>query len=244
MKRDAFFAAADALPVATLPDLLGDGGLVVVAPHPDDESLGCGALILEAVAASRPVRIVFVSDGTKSHPNSPSFPAARLRELREKEARAAAAMLGVKVSEIAFLGLPDGAVPSAGPEAERAAAAIANAAAKVKARAIFVAWRHDRHADHRAAYAIARLAQRRRPMRLLEYSIWGRDGEFDHDLEGPPGGWRLPSAKHRERKRTAILAHKSQVSRLIDDDPEGFLMPRSMIEDILARDEMFLEMAP
>jgi LmbE family N-acetylglucosaminyl deacetylase len=244
MKRDAFFAAADALPVATVPDLLGDGGLVVVAPHPDDESLGCGALILEAIAASRPVRVVFVSDGAKSHPNSPSFPAARLRDLREKEARAAAAALGVKASLIEFLRLADGDVPSTGPEAERAAAAIANAAAKAKARAIFVTWRHDRHADHRASYAIARLAQRRRPARLLEYSIWGREGAFDHDLEGPPRGWRLASAKHRERKRTAILSHKSQVSRLIDDDPEGFVLPRSMIEDILARDEVFLEMPP
>ena len=244
MKRDAFFAAADALPAATLPDLLGDGGLVVVAPHPDDESLGCGALILEAVAASRPVRIVFVSDGTKSHPNSASFPAARLRELREKEARGAAAALGVKASEIAFLGLPDGAVPSSGPEAERAAGTIANTAAKAKARAIFVTWRHDRHGDHRAAYAIARMAQRRRSVRLLEYSIWGREGAFDAELDGPPRGWRLSSAKHRERKRTAILNHQSQVSRLIDDDPEGFLMPRLMIEDVLARDEVFLEMTP
>ena len=73
MKSDAFFAAADALPVASLTDLLGDGGAVVVAPHPDDESLGCGALILEAIADKRPVRIVFVSDGTRSHP-TPQLP--------------------------------------------------------------------------------------------------------------------------------------------------------------------------
>ena len=29
-----------------------------------------------------------------------------------------------------------------------------------------------------------------------------------------------------------------------DDDPEGFLLARAMIEDILARDEVFLEMNP
>ena len=48
----------------------------------------------------------------------------------------------------------------------------------------------------------------------------------------------------RARKRAAILSHRSQVSRLIDDDPQGFLLPRAMIEDILARDEVFLEMDP
>jgi LmbE family N-acetylglucosaminyl deacetylase len=68
MKRDAFFAAADVLRAACLSDLLGEGGAVIVAPHPDDESLGCGALILQGVAARRPVRIVFRSGGAKSHP--------------------------------------------------------------------------------------------------------------------------------------------------------------------------------
>ena len=71
MNRDAFFAAADALPFARLSDLLGEGGAVVVAPHPGRREPRCGALILEAAAAGRPVRIVFVSDGAGSHPNSP-----------------------------------------------------------------------------------------------------------------------------------------------------------------------------
>jgi LmbE family N-acetylglucosaminyl deacetylase len=244
MNRDAFFAAADALPAARLSDLLGEGGAVVVAPHPDDESLGCGALILEAVAACRPMRIVFVSDGAASHPKSLSYPPDRLRALRENEARAAAARLGVPVSQIEFLRLPDGSVPHSGAEAERASVAIANAVAKACAGAIFVTWRHDRHCDHQAAYAIARAAQHLHGARLFEYSIWGRGVEFERDLEGPPRGCRLACAKHRKRKRSAILSHRSQVSRLIDDDPGGFLLPRAMIEDILARDEVFLEMNP
>ncbi len=244
MNRDAFFAAADALPAAGLTEWIGDGGVVIVAPHPDDESLGCGALIAEAVGAGRPVRIVFLSDGTGSHPNSRRYPAARLRALREGEAQAAAAALGLAPAHIEFLRLPDRAVPSSGAEAERACAAILKAAAEVRAGAIFVTWRHDQHCDHQAAYAIARAAQKQRNARLFEYSIWGRDVELEREPEGPPQGWRLPSSRRRALKRSAILKHRSQATRLIDDDPDGFLLPRAMIEAIVARDEVFLEMDP
>ena len=69
--------AARSFAFATLAERLGDGGLVVIAPHPDDESLACGGLIAEAHAEGRPVRVVIVSDGTGSHPASKTYPRAR-----------------------------------------------------------------------------------------------------------------------------------------------------------------------
>jgi LmbE family N-acetylglucosaminyl deacetylase len=245
MNRDEFFATAAALPFADLAKLLGRGGAVVVAPHPDDESLGCGALISEAAAAGRSVRIIVLSDGTRSHPNSKAFPREKLRALREEEARRAASALGVGVSQITFVGLPDGRVPVAGADAGRASAAIVRAIEQAGAEALFVTWRHDQHSDHQAAYAIARSAQHSLAgIRLFEYSIWGRGVPFGTDLDGPPRGWRFASSRHRDRKRAAILCHRSQTSNLIGDDPEGFILPPGMVEDILARDEVFLEMDP
>ena len=245
MNRDEFFAAADALPFADLEQLLGRGGAVIVAPHPDDESLGCGALISEAAAAGRSVRIIVLSDGTRSHPNSKAFPRERLRALREEEARRAANALGVDAPQITFVGLPDGRVPVAGADAGRASAAIVRAIEQAGAEALFVTWRHDQHSDHQAAYAIARSAQHRLArIRLFEYSIWGRGVPFETDLNMPPRGWRFASRGHRDRKRAAILSHRSQTSGLISDDPEGFTLSPGMIEDILARDEIFLEMDP
>ena len=42
LRLDEFFASANALPVADLDKIFGTGGIVVVAPHPDDETLGLG----------------------------------------------------------------------------------------------------------------------------------------------------------------------------------------------------------
>src|SRR5271165_3026576 len=106
-------AAARSFAFATLDERLGAGGLVVVAPHPDDESLACGGLIAEACAEGRPARVVVVSDGAGSHPASKAYPKMRLRDLREAEARRAIAELGLDPDrDIEFLSLPDRFVPA------------------------------------------------------------------------------------------------------------------------------------
>ena len=60
------------------------------------------------------MRLVVVSDGIGSHPNSRRYPPAALRDLREAETRAAASHLGLASEAIVFLRLPDTKVPSDG----------------------------------------------------------------------------------------------------------------------------------
>lgn len=63
-----------ALPRVTLPQLLqGSQRLVVVAPHPDDEVLGCGGLIAAARAAGMPVLIIALTDGEQAYPDEPGW---------------------------------------------------------------------------------------------------------------------------------------------------------------------------
>ena len=120
MRASAAMAAMRVLPFARLSDVLGKGGVLVVAPHQDDESLACGGLIAAACAAKRRVKIVFVSDGTGSHPRSRTYPRGRLRALREGEARRAAFTLGLAPRHLKFLRLPDRFVPNKGAAAQAA----------------------------------------------------------------------------------------------------------------------------
>jgi LmbE family N-acetylglucosaminyl deacetylase len=245
MRASEFLAQAERLPVGDLHALTGGGGLVVVAPHPDDESLGCGGLIAEAAARGLPTRLVVLSDGVGSHPNSRRYPPERLRCLREAETLAAAARLGLAPGHVRFLRLPDRFVPSEGPAAEAAAESIAEAAHACRAGALFVTWAHDPHCDHQAAARLALRARRILPgLRAYAYPVWGWTLAPDIEVGPPPRGLRLDIAAHRDAKQAAIAAHRSQVTDLIDDDPEGFRLEPAMLARFAGRHEIFLAIPP
>lgn len=240
MQAAAFLAAAAALPVGNLDDITR-AGLVVVAPHPDDESLGCGGLIAEACARGRAVRVVIVSDGCGSHTHSATHPPERLRDLRETEARDAVAALGLARDAVGFLRLPDAGVPSEGPIAEAAADAIAAVARACGAGAVCVTWGHDPHCDHKASAAIVALAGRRLPgVRLFAYPVWGWTLPAETEVGPGPTGFRLDVSAHVGAKRRAVEAHRSQTTDLIADDPTGFRLAPEMIERFLGPHEIFV----
>ena len=90
--------------------------MLVLAPHPDDEALGCGGIIQQAVAMQLPLRVVFFTYGDN---NQWSFLVYRKRPvllpdavrriglIRHDEAEAAGAVLGLRPSQLTFLGYPD-----------------------------------------------------------------------------------------------------------------------------------------
>ena len=214
-------AAMAALPAGDLHDLTGGGTAVVLAPHPDDESLGCGGLIAEACRRGEPPLVLVLTDGAGSHPDSRAFPPERLVALREQEARNAVAELGLPPGRIAFLRQPDTAAPTSGPAFDRA---VADVAARCRGASVLLApWRHDPHCDHEAAHLVAAAVARETGIRHLAYPVWGWTLLPEQELDGPaPAGVRLDIAAHLSAKRRAIAAHRSQHAGLIDDDPGGF----------------------
>lgn len=98
------------------PALSGDERLLILAPHPDDETLGTGGLIAQARQLKIPVQVVFLTNGDGSGSTQIGETLRRgkrqtfleLAAMRQREATAALEKLGVAPDDIVFLGFPDG----------------------------------------------------------------------------------------------------------------------------------------
>jgi LmbE family N-acetylglucosaminyl deacetylase len=229
------------LPVAPLATLLKGRPALILAPHPDDESLGCGGLIAASCDATLPPIVVVVTDGTGSHPNSRQFPPPALRLLREAETHEAVAHLGLSPDRVVFLRLRDTAAPSHGPDFDAAVTAISAQLQHHGCGSICAPWRHDPHCDHEAAHLIAVEAAGQTGARLYSYPVWGWTLPRDTELNEPlPSGMRLDVSRHLSAKRSAIAAHASQHGHVVTDDPDGFSLPPNLLSVFEQPYEVFL----
>ncbi len=232
-----------ALPLCEV-ETIATSPILVVAPHPDDECLGCGGAIALLRSLGCDIHILVISDGTMSHPHSRQYPTAALRSLREQETRSAMAILGVDTDQITFLGLPDSAVPTSTNLGFSAAVLACQRYLKAIApQTIFLPWRQDPHADHRATWQIVKAALKSPEPRLIEYPIWDWDlaQRGDGQSLNSLNAWRLDIQAVSELKQEAIAAYRSQVTDLINDDPQGFRLSAEMLTHFAYPWELYLE---
>ena len=225
------------------------GPTVVVAPHPDDEALGCGGLLALLRRAGQAVSAVLVSDGRGSHPRSQAFSGPARQAVRETEFRLALSILGLANDAPLLLGLPDGEVPDRAdaPGFATAAGQLVDFLESTRPATILVPWRRDPHPDHRATSQLvaAALAQLPHPPRRLEYVVWAWERAAPADLPTPADavrGFRLDVAEVLTLKQRAIAAHRSQVAPgVFTDDAEGFLLSPDMLAHFAVPYEVYLE---
>jgi LmbE family N-acetylglucosaminyl deacetylase len=222
-----------ALPEAGLRALLGSRRALILAPHPDDESLGCGGLIAAACAAGLPPAVVIMTDGAASHPDSNSHPPDRLAALREAEVLEALAILGLPGEKLFLLRQPDTKLAMHGAIIER----LVEIAQRENCGVVIGPWEGDPHCDHEAAAMIAEAVAIRAGLRLLSYPVWGwlRDEGL-----ATLTGLRLDISAHLDLKRRAIAAHASQCGRVIMDSPGGFSLPENLLAVAAQPYEVFL----
>ena len=233
-------AGFEALPETTADDAVGPRPLIL-APHPDDESLGCGGLIAAACAAGRPPLVVILTDGAASHPGSLDYPPPRLARLRQAEALDATARLGLPAERLMFLNFPDAALPGDGAAFAAAAARLAALAREQRCGVVIGPWRHDPHCDHEAGALLAQAVAEQAGLPLRSYPVWGWLLPPDTMLpEIRRGGWRLDIAAQLPRKRQAIAAHASQYGALITDSPDGFRLPAALLAVFDRPHEVFI----
>jgi LmbE family N-acetylglucosaminyl deacetylase len=152
----------------TARSLVGDGPVIglpaldrvlVLAAHPDDETVGCGGTMALLADQGTAVTVLFASDGDATV-GSPHTPAETGRR-RRAEAERAVAVLGATAR---FAGLPDGHLAEHHDELR---SAIQAAVDELAPEVVLVPWFLDGHADHRAVSdALAGCA-------LGEALVWG-----------------------------------------------------------------------
>ncbi len=199
--------------------------LVVVAAHPDDESLGTGGLIAAAQDAGLAVYVVLLTAGEGSHPGSPTCSGPALAQRRLAEAKVALAALAPD-APLVFLGASDGRVAEVEDDVT---AALVDLIGDGRHTLLVAPWAHDGHPDHDAAGRAAGAAARRTGARLAQYPIW-----MWHHLSPDAAPWpqlhRVDlTPEQRERKARAIAAHASQVAPLSDRPGDEVLLGADLL---------------
>ncbi len=220
------------LPLET-PGLAGSA-FVILAAHPDDESLGAGGLMARLQARGADVRVLLATAGEASHPGSPTTTPEQLSAVRLGEFGAALGHL-LPDSGWRHLGLPDGQLAGHREElrsaVQQAVADAVEPAGRLGQRVTLVApYRHDGHTDHEVLGSVAAEVAGAGGHGLLEYPIW-----YWLWAEPADPAWqswlRLPlSAVERQAKAAAMAAHASQVRPLSVRPGDEVLLPPAFLQ--------------
>lgn len=179
---------------------LGGSSIVAVAPHPDDEALGCGGTLALHAERGDSVTVVWMTAGERGIPGRDPVETAHIRR---SEARAALAALDVRDGR--FLDLPDGSV---GAHHGLGTDALGRVLAECAPDVVFAPHRDEAHPDHAATAAIAIDALRRHRddnVILLGYEVWSPVG-WPHHSEDIDAVF--------ERKIAAVECHRSQTAQV------------------------------
>jgi len=236
--------------VPALPELpLDDGELagtafIILAAHPDDESLGAGGLLARLHRLGAEVQVLLCTAGEASHPESPTATPEQLAALRLREFAGALGRL-VPGADWRYLGLPDGKIAEHRGQVLAAVRDAAAASARPADRIVLVApYRNDGHTDHDALGSAAAEVAGASGYGLLEYPVW-------YWLWATPAdptwqGWlRLPlSAGEEHTKSQAMAAHASQVRPLSGLPGDEVLLPAAFLEHFARSWETFAWQPP
>jgi LmbE family N-acetylglucosaminyl deacetylase len=211
--EDEWLAALEDVPIWAPPPMR----LVVLAPHPDDETLGAGGFIAAQHHHRREIVIVAVTDGESAYGYDPD-----LGKTRESEQTNALAHLGVPAENIVRLRLPDSDVASYETQLVDQLLPFVT-----KDTHLVAPWRGDFHPDHEACGIAAEWVAHRAGARLTSYFFWtwhcGTTALLSElELHTFP-----LNQKHLQSKYEALQCHHSQLTHPSDEPilPDYLLAP-------------------
>lgn len=220
---------------------------IVVAPHPDDETIGCGATIARKRMAGTDVMVVVVTDGRHSH-HSEQISPPQLAAIRAQESLDGCAVLGVAGDRVRMLGFEE---LTLWERLDDVAGALTSVVREFEPDEILVVTDQDWHTDHRATHVALLRAVNQCGFRgtLGAYPVWfWADGPWRsvpilplsdtwRELLGDPlAALTLPRARlvrtgpFAAAKREAFDCYRSQTTNLTGEAtwatfPPGWIEP-------------------
>ena len=188
--------------------------VLVLCPHPDDESLGCAGTIALLADSGAKVTLVTVTNGEATRGASVA-PVEAARRRRSESARAAS-ILGALPR---YLGLPDGQLADRRDELR---AALRSLVLEVGPEAVLAPWLLDGHPDHRAvaeslATALGEVEN------ADELQVWG----YETWTPLPPNRI-VDITPVIERRRAALRVHETAALAFDLSAAEGLARWRTM----------------
>ncbi len=191
--------------------------ILIVAPHPDDETLGAGGLIAAQRRLGVDVIVAAVTDGENAYPENEG-----LGDLRRREQTEALSCLGVPKEKIVRFELPDSAVASQGWNLVEQLTSLVGENTHIVAP-----WHCDFHPDHEACGRAAEKVAQAAGATLSSYFFW----TWHFGTVALLNNLRLQCLPLDEQslaaKANALRCHRSQLERAIGEPilPERLLAP-------------------
>lgn len=220
------------------------GPVAVIAPHMDDEVIGCGALLASLAARNEIVHLYFAGEGLGSF--SPGFVAGRgfddLIAVRRAEALKAAECLGIGAGLVTFGGFREWRFAR---DRDALRQGVHDWLDRVAPVIVLAPFRLDCHPDHTGLSALTRAWADRHPtVRVLEYFVY-------HHLRLIPGGDMRglirpdclaagPGGPFIARKEKALRAYVSQVTNY-DPARPGPVLDDAFIAGMVKDPELYLD---
>lgn len=181
--------------------MLPEADIVVVSPHPDDETLGAGGLIRTASNAAHKVSLLSVTDGESAYPDWIGLHKIRRREV----ARAMSVLCSYPIAQ-KRLKIPDGRV------SEHRDALYDAIDRMVSPTTLLVApYEQDGHPDHEATGDVCVDIARHRALTLWRYPIWVWHHQTPDSLKNQRWGRFWLDGETRRAKDLAMQCFASQL---------------------------------
>jgi LmbE family N-acetylglucosaminyl deacetylase/SAM-dependent methyltransferase len=236
----SWLSVLPALPALSTLSLVGPPApgreLLVVAAHPDDETLGAGGLIATAARLGLGVTVVIASNGDASHPASPTHSRARLAEIRRHEVTLAVSLLHPR-AQLHFLDLPDARLMDHLDE-------LTDGIARhlTPSSLMVTPWSGDRHPDHAACAAAGARLARAHGIGHWQFPIWAWHWGSPQSLDWPRARLRRLDLTEMatSSKQRALDAHVSQHTDLSPAAGDEAILNQSMLAHFRRPYEVFV----